>query len=226
MTPCVILYIVFLTKRRHIVKHEWRKHEKALYLPGNTPTSIIVPTCKFFMISGKGNPNSDNFKKHIEALYALSYAIRMSYKWDNPPENYSEYTVYPLEGVWDIADKSKYIEGQIDKNNLAYNIMIRQPEFVTSVFAEKTIEIVQSKKPNLIPTNIEFGEFTEGKCVQMLHIGSYDDEPESFKRMEAFAKTINLKRTFKTHREIYISDPRKTKAEKLKTVLRFKVKEI
>jgi len=206
------------------MKLEWRKHEKSYYLPGKQPAAIEIPAFKFFSVCGTGNPNSDYFKKYIEVLYSLAYAVKMSYKWNTPPENYSEYTVYPLEGVWDIADKTKHTEGKLDKNNLTFNLMIRQPDFLTADLALEIIERVKMKKPNQLLDSIEFSIKAEGLCVQLLHLGSYDDEPESFSKIENYIKENSLQRLSKAHREIYLSDPRRTETSKLKTVLRVKVK--
>ncbi len=101
--------------------------------------------------------------------------------------------------------------------------MIRQPDFVTNVFANEAFERTSTKKPNELLKKAEFSEIEEGRCVQMMHFGSYDNESETFKIMEFFCKENNLTRESKKHKEIYISDPRKTKPEKLKTGLRFKV---
>jgi len=207
------------------MKHEWRKKEKDLYLPKNKPVEITVPAFKFFMIEGKGNPNDDLFSEYIAVLYSLSYAIRMSSKAGFSPDNFFEYTVYPLEGVWDISDEAKKnYTGVLDKNSLVYNLMIRQPCFVTTEFAQEALERTKKKKPHKLLENVQFKEVEEGRCVQMLHFGSYDDEPESFKKMESFCEESNLIRESKVHREIYLSDARKVSPEKLKTVLRFKVK--
>ena len=207
------------------MKHEWRKKEKEVYLPPNKPVISDIPSFKYFTINGAGNPNSEYFGECIEALYAVSYAIRMSYKKGLQPDNFFEYTVYPLEGIWDISDKAKETyDGTLDKDELVFNLMIRQPEFVTSEFAAKAKTWAADKKK--VPPHIDkllFQEISEGQCVQMMHLGSYDNEPESFKIMEDFCFQNNLKRTSKLHKEIYISDPRKVAPEKLKTVLRFAV---
>lgn len=207
------------------MKHEWRKKEKQVYLPPNKPVLKDIPSFNYFTINGSGNPNSTYFGECIEALYAVSYAIRMSYKKGLQPDNFYEYTVYPLEGIWDISDKAKETyDGTLDKDELVFNLMIRQPEFVTSEFATeaKTWAAKKKKVPPLID-KLLFQEISEGLCVQMMHLGSYDNEPESFKVMEDFCSQNNLKRTSKLHKEIYISDPRKVAPEKLKTVLRFAV---
>jgi hypothetical protein len=151
----------------------------------------------------------------------------MSPKKGNTPEGYFEYTVYPLEGIWDISDEAKQSNSkELDKDSLVFNLMIRQPDFVTKEFAVEMIEQVKKKKPNKLLDEVKFGTLEEGLCVQMLHLGSYDSEPESFKLMEEFSKENSLKRISKIHKEIYLSDARKTSPEKLKTVLRFKVEEI
>ena len=209
------------------MKHQWRKHEKAIYLPKSKPQTVQVPAHKFFMIKGTGNPNDDFFAEYIGVLYSLSYAVKMSPKKGNTPEGYFEYTVYPLEGIWDISDEAKQSNSkELDKDSLVFNLMIRQPDFVTKEFAVEMIEQVKKKKPNKLLDEVKFGTLEEGLCVQMLHLGSYDSEPESFKLMEEFSKENSLKRISKIHKEIYLSDARKTSPEKLKTVLRFKVEEI
>ncbi|BCZ47748.1 hypothetical protein psyc5s11_38150 [Clostridium gelidum] len=186
---------------------------------------ITVPECKFFMIKGNGNPNDEKFSEAIGVLYSLSYAVKMMHKNGVIPDGYFDYTVFPLEGVWDMSEKGK-LQDTLDKNELIYNIMIRQPDFVTEEIAMKAIEIVKKKKPHPLLECVTFGNMNDGLCVQMLHVGSYDDEPNSFAMMKEYCEQNNLKRITKVHREIYISDGRKTEISKLKTVLRYKVSAI
>jgi hypothetical protein len=207
------------------MKHEWRKKEKGIYIPKNKPERVTIPSFKFFMIEGKGNPNDSFFGDYIGVLYSLSYAIRMSYKAGFAPDNFYEYTVYPLEGVWDIsAEAKKNFSGVLDKSALLFNLMIRQPEFVTQEFAEEALERIKKKKPHELLEHVKFSEIEDGRCIQMMHVGSYDNEPETFKKMEQFCNDNNLIRESKKHREIYLSDVRKVDQEKLKTALRFKVR--
>lgn len=201
---------------RDSMKYEWRKKEKQLYLPKNRPEVIEIPEMKFFMIEGQGNPNSEFFGDYISALYSLSYAVRMSH--DKP----FEYTVYPLEGVWDLTKKGRAeYNGTLDKNELTFNLMIRQPDFVSSEFAAEIMERTMVKKPHRLLEQVRFDSLREGRCVQMLHVGPYDNEAESFGQMERFCIDSELNRKALTHREIYLSDFRRTEPEKLKTVLRF-----
>lgn len=206
-------------------KFEWKKHSKELYLPKQKPAIIEVPEMKFFTIEGKGNPNSEPFKKNIETLYSLSYAVKMMSKKGMTPEGYFDYTVFPLEGYWDLDEKGRKLD-YLNKDYLVYKLMIRQPDFVTEDVFHYAMDNVNGKKKAIDLEGVRFESITEGLCVQALHIGSYEGEPETFELMEQFCSQNNLKRAEKTHKEIYLSDARKTAPEKLKTVLRFKVTKI
>jgi hypothetical protein len=206
------------------MKHDWKKNDKQFYLPKDKPETIIVPAFRFFSVEGKGNPNDKFFAEYVGVLYSLSYAVKMSPKQGFAPKEYVEYTVFPLEGVWDIDDDAKNnFNGTIDKNSLVFKLMMRQPDFVTIDFANEAILRTKKKKPHELLQTVKFETIDEGLCVQMLHTGSYDSEPESFKKMEEFARVKDLKRITHRHREIYLSDARKVAAEKLRTVLRFQV---
>lgn len=206
------------------MKKEWRKHEKQFYLPKQKPEVVEIPEMKFFTIEGEGNPNDEFFTEYIGVLYSLSYAVKMSPKKGMQADGYFDYTVYPLEGVWDLKDETKtnYTK-TINKNDLKFKIMIRQPDFVTAEFAQIILEFVKKNKPHKLLDEVNFESISEGKCIQMLHCGSYDNEPESFEQMKQFAKNNNFERKHMNHREIYLTDARKTAPEKLKTVLRFLV---
>ncbi len=208
------------------MKYEWRKQEKEIYTPKNKPGLVHIPAFKFVVIDGTGNPNDDAFAEYISALYAVSYTIKMTLKkMDEQPAGYCDYTVYPLEGVWDINDEAKKtFTGTINKDDLVFSLMIRQPDFVDENLFVKMLELTKAKKPHPLLSKIRFETIEEGDCVQMMHMGSYDSEPASFKLMEEFAETQGVERISKIHREIYLSDFRKVPEEKLKTILRFQVK--
>ena len=206
------------------MKIEWKKEDKQLYLPKNKPELVTVPAYKFFTIEGKGNPNDEFFSDNVGVLYSLSYTIKMSPKKKMEPDGYFDYTVYPLEGIWDLDEDAKEsFEESFNKNDLVFKLMIRQPDFVTNEYAAFIINHVKNNKPHKLLDEVKFEEITDGLCVQMMHIGSYDSEPGSFKLMEDFAEKENYKRTYENHREIYIGDPRRVSADKLRTVLRFNV---
>lgn len=205
------------------MKHEWRKHEKDLYLPKKKPQLLRVPEHKFLMIDGRGNPNSEDFTKKIEALYSISYGIRMMPKKGYTPEGYFVYTVYPLEGLWDLTEEGRKLDILV-KDELLYTLMIRQADFVTKEVVERALEDLRKKKPSPLLDEVRFDTITDGLSVQILHLGSYDNEAESFQIMKEFIEESNLEIVTLRHREIYLSDARRVAPEKLKTVLRYKVR--
>jgi len=204
-------------------KLDYKKAFKGLYLPKKSAGIIEVPSMSFAMIDGEGDPNGEEFAMATAALYSFSYAVKMSYKSNNIPPEFYDYTVFPLEGVWDLLDKTK---PAADKSNFAYTIMIRQPDFLTEALFERFIAETKKKKPNVYLDKIKYGNIAEGLCCQMLHLGSYNDEPASFDVMEAFCKNNGYERVSRQHREIYLSDPRRSEPGKLKTVLRYQVKKL
>ncbi|GGC96650.1 GyrI-like domain-containing protein [Enterococcus wangshanyuanii] len=207
------------------MKYEWRKQEKELYLPKAKPTELTVPKQNFYTITGKGDPNGEQFGEEIAALYAMSYGIRMMPKRGITPEGYFEYTVYPLEGIWTMSDEA-IIEGRaFDKADLVYKIMIRQPEFVTEELALNNLAEIAEKKPNPNNQHVKFESIEDGRALQMLHVGPYDDEAKTFEIMTKYCEEHQLQKRRLDHREIYLSDPRKSAPEKMKTVLRYFLEE-
>ncbi|HEY8389352.1 MAG TPA: GyrI-like domain-containing protein [Clostridia bacterium] len=204
------------------MKHDYKKHEKELYCPKDESELVVVPKQKFFCIKGKGNPNEKDFSERIGVLYSLAYAVKMMPKNGFVPEGYFEYTVYPLEGLWDLTEEGKKSE-VLNKDELLYTIMIRQPDFVNDEIMKKAFEIVNKKKPHPLLKEVFFDEIEDGLSVQIMHIGSYDDEPQSFGKMKDFIQNNGLKLKTLVHREIYLSDSRKVAKEKQKTILRYMV---
>ena len=131
------------------------------------------------------------------------------------PDGYFEYTVYPLEGIWDLTEKGRKSPTLI-KDELLYTIMIRQPDFVTEEVVEKAFEIAGKKKPNPLLDEVSFDTMEDGLSVQMMHIGPYDDETRTFDQMKKFIQENDLEIITLAHREIYISDPRRTESIQIK----------
>ncbi|WP_019910098.1 GyrI-like domain-containing protein [Paenibacillus sp. HW567] len=204
------------------MKYEWKKQDKTLYLPAAEPALITVPAHNCFMLQGEGNPNGEDFTEAVGVLYSLSYAIKMLPKKGPAPEGYYEYSIFPLEGIWDLSEQGRK-EAVLNKDELVYTLMIRQPDFVTPVLAAEIIGKVKISKPHPLLNKAAFGSSEDGLSVQMLHVGPYDEEPDSFMRMEQYCKEHGLQRVSKSHREIYITDARRTQPQKMKTVLRFQV---
>jgi hypothetical protein len=202
------------------MKHEYRKHEKELYDPKPTPRQVNVPSLNYIAIDGKGNPNTEAFSSKIESLFTLAYTLKMFPRKGVIIPDYYDYTVYPLEGVWDLSEKGRQ-ESQLNKDELVYTIMIRQPSFITESLFKQAVELNKHKNINI--PNVYWHTTQATHCVQMMHIGSFDSEPLSFNRIESFCEQNGLTRLSKIHREIYLSDFRKTKQESLKTILQVEV---
>jgi len=204
-----------------MTKYEWRKQDKALYLPKAVPTLVTVPAYNYYTIVGHGDPNEAEFSERTAALYSAAYGIRMMPKNGVTPAGYYEYTVFPLEGLWTLDLQKVRADGSFDKADLSYKLMLRQPDFVTPTLAATNLAAVQVKKPNPYHAEVKFETLTDGHCLQLLHLGSYDDEPASFQQLTAYATTHHLQRRTLAHKEIYLSDPRRTPEPKRKTVLRW-----
>ncbi|UNC92272.1 GyrI-like domain-containing protein [Candidatus Contubernalis alkaliaceticus] len=214
-------------------KMDYKKEYKYLYLPKDKPVLVEVPEIRFIMIEGKGNPNEENgeYQKAVELLYALSYTLKMSPKNHYTPANYFEYVVPPLEGLWWLADSTSTDFTQ--KDRYCWISMIRQPEFVTEDVFAWACEQVKTKKAHLETAKAVLKDFQEGLCVQLMHIGPYDHEPESIAKIESYIEQNGLVNDIgshlldgfiRRHHEIYLNDPRKTQPGKLKTVLRHPVR--
>ena len=171
------------------MKYDWRKQDKALYGAKKEPTLITIPAQNYIMISGKGNPNDADFSNRVGALYSLAYAVKSSYKAMSLQDEIHDFSVYPLEGIWDYLEKEK----------LEYSIMIRQPDFIGEEVINEALYLVKTKKPNPLFEEIRFGPMKNGLCVEILHIGPFDDEPASFEKMDRFSAAHGLRRSGSYH---------------------------
>ncbi|MCH1642298.1 GyrI-like domain-containing protein [Paenibacillus timonensis] len=206
-------------------KLDFKKKDKALYMPGPNPVLVEVPPMLYLMVDGKGDPDGEGYQLAVQKLYTLSYEIKMSKMGEHKPVGYYEYVVPPLEGLWD----SEGIGYDPNRNNWVWTSMVRQPEFVTEDLLDRVKERTAKKKPELDLSDVRLSVFKEGLCVQMMHLGPFKTEPESVARMAAFLEANGLEENFddfRKHHEIYLSDPRKTAPEKMKTVLRHPVRRI
>ena len=203
-----------------VPKYEWRKTEKDFYLAKAVPALLDVPPMQYFVVDGAGSPADEEFQSVVGLLYTLSYTIRMMPKSGWTPPGYQEYTVFPLEGVWTM-DTDAWRGGALDKTKLRYKLMIRQPRFATPDVAARAMESARKKIPADLLDRASFESFADGPSVQMVHVGAYDTEPETFAAMDDYMKERGLVRTERAHREIYLSDPRKVSPEKNRTLLRF-----
>lgn len=207
---------------------DYKKEYKEFYLPKNKPTIITVPKMNFIAVRGKGDPNDENgeYKKSIGILYAIAFTIKMSYKGAHKIDGYFDYVVPPLEGFW-WQDGGGDID-YANKDGFNFISLIRLPDFVGKADFDWAVEEATKKKKADF-SKAEFLTYDEGLCVQCMHVGSYDDEPATiqsmheYMRANGFESDINASRF---HHEIYLGDPRKCAAEKLKTVIRHPIKKI
>ncbi len=204
-----------------IEKTDLKKELKYLYVPPAKEIEIVnVPQMNFLMIDGIGNPDtSQEFKEAIETLYAVSYAIKFMVK----KEKSINYVVMPLEGLWWADDVASFSPEGMNKDIWKWTLMIMQPEWVTKDIFGKAIEEVKKKKNLPFLFKIRLENLQEEFSAQILYIGPYDAEHTTIEKIHAFIKERGYKFSGK-HHEIYLSDPRKTAPEKLKTIIRQPVK--
>lgn len=202
------------------MKYEWKKHEKEIYGINTKPCIIDIAPQNYITVSGNGNPNHKVFSEKVSALFSVAYKIKTAYKLSAEKDReITDYSVYPLEGIWSKTSEKETLV----KEELQYRIMIRQPNFITKEMFEHALEEMKRKKDNLYFADISFETICDGKCIQILHKGTYDNEPESFKIMNDYCVKHGYKRLEKEHREIYLNNASRTEKNNLKTILRYKV---
>lgn len=205
---------------------DFKKEQKRLYLPPKTPEILTIPPMKFVAVDGVGDPNEEGgeYKGALEVLYAVSYTLKMSYKTDYKIPGFYEYVVPPLESFW-VQPGVKGFDYS-DKSSLLWTSAIRLPDFVREEDFAWAVTAAEKKK-KLDCSQAYLLALDEGLCVQMLHLGSYDSEPESVARMDAYIDENGYENDMagdRRHHEIYLSDPRKTSPEKWRTVIRHPIR--
>lgn len=207
---------------------DFKKEYKELYLPKNEPQIVTVPKINYIAVRGKGNPNEEGgeYKIAIGVLYAVAYTLKMSYKADYKIKGFFEYVVPPLEGFW----WQNGVESADYTNKSAFNwiSVIRLPDFVTEKDFDWAVETA-SKKKKMDCSKAEFMSIDESLCVQIMHIGAYDNEPETVAILDRYVKENGYMTDFtdeRHHHEIYLSDPRKAAPEKCKTVIRHPIMKV
>jgi hypothetical protein len=205
---------------------DFKKEYKEFYMPRSKPEIVTVPKANYIAVRGKGDPNDEDgaYQQAVGMLYAVAYTLKMSYKTDYRIEGFFDYVVPPLEGFWwqEGVDGIDYS----DKSTFNWISVIRLPDFVTQKdFDWATGEA--EKKKHLDCSKAEFLTIDEGLCVQLMHIGPFDDEPATVSTMNAYLLENGYENDFsgsRLHHEIYLSDARKVAPEKWKTVIRHPIK--
>lgn len=206
---------------------DFKKEYKEFYMPKNKPSIVTVPKANYIAVRGKGNPNEADgaYQKAIGVLYSVAYTLKMSYKTDYNIKGFFEYVVPPLEGFW----WQDGIDGSVDytdKSAFNWISVIRLPDFVTKKDFAWAVETA-AKKKKMDCSSAEFITVEEGLCVQIMHIGAYDDEPATVAIMDKFLTENGYENDFsevRLHHEIYLSDARKVSPEKLKTIIRHPIR--
>ncbi len=205
---------------------DFKKEYKEFYMPKNSPEIVTVPKANYIAIQGRGDPNEEGgaYQKAIAVLYAIAYTLKMSYKTDYRIAGFYDYVVPPLEGFWwqEGVDGIDYS----DKSTFCWISVIRLPDFITKENFDWAVQSAEKKK-KLDCSAAQFMTIEEGLCVQIMHIGAYDDEPETVARMDAFLSENGFESDFadgRLHHEIYLSDARRMAPEKWKTVIRHPIK--
>ncbi|WP_283587037.1 GyrI-like domain-containing protein [Limosilactobacillus viscerum] len=206
--------------------YNFKKEQKDLYNPGKRPMVIDVPAMNYLAVRGHGDPNAadSEYQQSIPLLYAVAYTIKMSKKGDHQIPGYFDFVVPPLEGYW-WQEGVKGIDYD-HKEKFSFISMIRMPDFVDQATFEWAVKEASVKK-RLDLAKVEFLSQHEGLCVQALHVGPYDDEPATVKKLHELMADKGLQLDINDHRhhhEIYLSDPRRSQPEKLRTIIRIPVK--
>jgi hypothetical protein len=198
-----------------MAKIDFKKELSHLYNPSKKAFSIVdVPSMCFLMIDGHGDPNTaPAYQEAVEALYGVAYGL----KFRSKKEKSVDYVVPPLEGLWWMEDMEQFsLEA---KDDWDWTMMVMQPEWITDEMVEQVrAEVARKKNPPALP-KLRVEDYHEGLAVQILYLGPYADEAPTIARMHAFAAAEGYELRGK-HHEIYLSDPRRTAPEKLKTVIR------
>ncbi len=205
---------------------DFKKEYKAFYMPKNRPEIVDVPKANYIAVRGKGDPNEEGgaYQRAIGVLYAVAYTLKMSYKTDHRIEGFYEYVVPPLEGFW----WQDGVGGIDDSDKSAFNwiSVIRLPDFVTEEDFRWAVETAGRKK-KIDCTSAEFLTVEEGLCVQIMHLGPFDDEPATVALMDAYVEQngyVNDLSEHRLHHEIYMSDARRVPPGKWKTVIRHPIR--
>ena len=208
---------------------DFKKEYKEFYMPKQVPAVITVPSMNYIAVSGTGNPNDEagEYKEAVGLLYAVAYTLKMSEKSGYEMKGFFDYVVPPLEGLWWQQDSDERIDYS-RKDDFSWISMIRIPDFVSPDDVEWA-KLTASKKKGLDCSKVKFMNLDEGLCVQIMHVGSYDSEPETVRLMDDYLKAEGYEKDInnvRRHHEIYLSDPRKADPSKMKTVIRHPVRRI
>ena len=196
-------------------KVNFKVEHKELYRAKREPALVDVPELGFLMVDGHGDPNTaTEYTQAVEALYTVSYSLKFAIK---RARDGFDYGVMPLEGLWWVRDMSKFTSSK--KSDWDWTAMIMQPDQVTQDLLEDALANATAKKSLPAAAKLRLERFREGPAAQVMHIGPYDAEGPTIKRLHELIAESGRTRRGK-HHEIYLSDPRRSAPEKLRTIIR------
>jgi hypothetical protein len=218
--------IILLDEGGRLMAFDFKKEYKEYYMPNKTPSIVTIPQMNYIAVRGKGNPNEEGgaYQAAVGILYAIAYTLKMSYKTDYKIDGFYEYVVPPLEGFW-WQDNVKGVD-YANKDGFNWISVIRLPNFITEKDFRWAIETA-TKKKKIDCSSAEFLTIDEGLCVQIMHLGAYDDEPATVAIMDEYISQNGYQNDIsdvRLHHEIYLSDPQKSDISKWKTVIRHPIK--
>lgn len=207
---------------------DYKKEYKEFYLPGKQPQIVEIPEMNFIAVRGKGDPNEEGgaYKESIGLLYGIAFTIKMSKKGSHEIQGYFDYVVPPLEGFWWQEGVKGFDYSR--KEDFRWISVIRLPDFVQRADFEWAVSEAQNKKKQDF-SKVEFLTIKEGLCVQCMHIGAFDDEPETVALMDRYIRENGYENDFsdlRMHHEIYLSDARRVPPERWRTVIRHPVRKM
>lgn len=194
------------------------KLHKDQYVAPKKPQLVEIHEGKYLAVSGRGEPGGEEFSAKIGALYGVAYTVKMTRKFAGK----QDYTICKLECQWWLDDERQDF-ATTDPKQWNWKLLIRTPDFVGDDELDKAVETLLKKGKEPQVRQVTFESFAEGLCVQMLHVGPYENEPETIVQMQDFAEGQNME-FHGRHHEIYLSDPRRIPPERLKTILRHPVR--
>ena len=204
-------------------KLDFKKEYRDIYLPGRQPALIDLPPIRYLMADGVGAPEDPDYQTVLSLLYTVTFTIKMSKMGGDAPSGYVDYVLPPLEGLWDGGPDTL----PDDRHSWRWTSLLRVPDYVTDEVFAWAVEKARKKHPELPLDRLRLETYDEGRCAQALHVGSYAEEPATLARLSAFIAEQGLtddRGPVRRHHEIYLSDPRRTAPERLRTVLRHPVR--
>ena len=197
-------------------KVDFKKEYKELFAPPKKFVIVEVPRMQFLMVDGHGDPNvAPEYQEAVEALYAVAYKL----KFKSKQQLHKDYVVPPLEGLWWAEDMAAFTTAR-DKSQWDWTLTIMMPDWITAEMFAEALEQVRKSKNLAAVDKVRLEYHHEGLSVQIMHIGSYDDEGPTLMAMHNEFIPQNECIENGKHHEIYLSDPRRVAPEKLKTILR------